>query len=1190
MGQFMRIKNVLWAFIILPAVLLIVYIERLNAAPPTDFTTTQVVSGLNSPTSFAFAPDGRIFITELGGNVKIYKNGQLLPVPFTTLQVTSQGDRGLLNVAIDPDFENGSPYAYFYYTGVDKFNRIAKVNASQDAAAGQPQIIYQSYSPSEWLHVGGSIAFGPDRKLYLAIGDNGYPPNAQDLSFANHFGKVLRLNKDGSIPVDNPFYGQSTHAPEIWAWGFRNPFRMQFDTLTGELYLGDVGYISWEEIDIVEMGNNYGWPICEASCTDPQYTNPIYEYPHYDPETGNNDSSVTLGPVYRGNAFPSSYLGRLFFGDYAKGFIKTLIFDQNGSVTGVENFDLNAGTVIDLKVAPNGTLYYMTIYPGSLYLVTYSQIGNQPPTAISTSDITSGAVPLTVNFDASQSTDPDGDPLTFDWDFGDASGSSEISPTHTFTNQGAYNVNLVVSDGINSSVSDPIYIQVGSQPNVVISAPTDGSTYQAGDTIFYSATGTDSNGIQLPDGNFTTEVIFHHGGHIHPFLSPFVSREGTFTIPNSSHESETNVWYEIKITGSDDNGLSSTQSINIYPEIVNVTLDTIPSGIDIKLNGSPISTPHNNDEVVGMRHEITAPPIAENGGVVYQFDGWSDGELISHVYTVPTSNSTITANYSPAPAFTAEFFDNMEVTGNPIVTRDDYVVDFFWGYGSPDVLIPVDNFSARWSKSQFFHEGLYTFTTTTDDGVRVFIDNNLIIDEWHDQSSVMHTKDIYLTQGMHSIKMEYFENGGVAGANLNWDLSINHRVGVIPDTQWLAEFWNTPDAGPAPTVPTTTPDLIMATPVINYDWVWGSPDPAITGDNFVARWEKSEVFKTDGAYKFDVTSDDGVRIYVDNNMVLDNWVDQSPTTNSIIQIMSAGIHDIVVEYYENTGTAVMEFSINKITSTPGGGDGIIADYFDNIDFTGNLITKTESNIHSNWGWGSPDVSIQNDTFSVRYSGKIEPEYSETYTFYTTTDDGVRLWIDNQLIIDQWIDQSASQWSGNVDLVGGQQYDIIMEYYENGGVASVKLEWESLSLAKEIVPQDRLYTSIQNTFTGEYWNNPGAGTSPAFPITPPNLTRSDLVVNFDWGYGSPSPVISGDHFIARWTKDENFQDGIYQFTATTDDGVRIYIDGGLILDNWIDQSPSTNSVNVPITAGTHQLIIEYYENSGTAVMQLSYVKT
>src|SRR3954451_2526452 len=360
-----------------------------RAAAPPDFQTSLVVGdGLNGPSGFDIAPDGRVFILERSGKIKIVKNGQLLPTPFADLPSEDTGDRGLIGIAFDPDYGLLNHYVYFYYTGHDLLNHLVRFSAEGDVGTEGPFELFHTTSPSHLLHVGGSIRFGPDGKLYFAVGDNGNGPNAQDLSSPH--GKILRINKDGSTPDDNPFAGDSGKLGAIWAYGMRNPWRFQFDSATGRLYDGDVGDFGWEEINRIVKGGNYGWPLNEGPCNTNcnGFTDPSFAYPH-----NGESSAITAGPVYRKDMFPPEYQGDFFFGDYARGFIRNADLDGNGDVSAVHEFDEQAGSVVDFKVAPDGSLYYITYYPGALYRISYNSQSHLP-VASASADATKGVEPL----------------------------------------------------------------------------------------------------------------------------------------------------------------------------------------------------------------------------------------------------------------------------------------------------------------------------------------------------------------------------------------------------------------------------------------------------------------------------------------------------------------------------------------------------------------------------------------------------------------------------------------------------------------------------------------------------------------------------------------------------------------------------------------------------------------------------
>jgi glucose/arabinose dehydrogenase len=1135
------------------------------AAPPIGFETSIVVGeGLDGPSGFEIAPDGRIFILERAGKIKIVKDGQLLPTPFADLPSEDTGDRGLIGIAFDPEFGVANHYVYFYYTGHDLLNHLVRFSADQDVGTDGPFELFRTSSLSQELHVGGSIRFGPDGKLYFAVGDNGYGPHAQDLNSPH--GKILRINKDGSIPADNPFAGQPGKLGAIWAYGFRNPWRFQFDSLTGQLYGGDVGDFSWEEINRIVKGGNYGWPLHEGMCTSAcaGYINPIHTYSHE-----GWSAAVTGGPVYRAGAFPPEFAGDLFFADYAKGFIKHADLDANGDITAVHDFDDQAGSVVDLKVAPDGSLYYITYYPGALYRVVHDPTSSAP-VAKASADVTKGLEPLTVQFSSVGSSDPDGDPLTYQWTFGDGTTSTAANPSKTYAEKGVYTARLTVSAGGDQRNAQPIVIQVGGAPELTVATPTEGQLYKAGDTITYNAFARDAAGFDLDDGRIKTEVRLHHGTHFHPFVGPLTGRARSFTIPRTG-EASADTSYEIKVTATDSNGLSTSKIVNIFPRKSQLVLDTSPSGVGLRLDGVPISTPRTLEGVEGFQRELSAP---SNGvapdGTALQFAGWSDGKIIRHVITTPQDDTTYTATYRPLQPFTGKYYDNTTFSGTPVLTRADPRINFAWGGGSPDAAVPADGFSVRWTTTQWFGVGRYKFTAVADDGIRLYIDGKRVIRQWQGPANTEFDYVVELATGNHTIKVEYVEYGGGALASLSWDSTVDQ-----PNDAYRASYWSAPVG--INVIPSTAPDLVREEDAIDHNWGEGSPAATLPVNRFAARWTRTMSF-TPGDFEFAVTADDGVRLYVDGVLVIDKWIDQAPTTYRKTLPLDGGLHEIVMEYYENGGGAMARLVYTQVGDPPVETD-YHAEFWNTPDVVGAPaiptgppdIQRDDATLDFDWGDGSPGAGIAVDHFVARWTKSVVLT-AGVYRFSGGRDDGLRAYIDNVPVIDAWTFGNADYSVDSVVL--GGPHELRVDYFEAGGGARAEFTYERLG---NVVAEESGYDA-------EYFPNRNLSGFPA-------LQRTDAAVDFEWGVGAPGEGVPADNFSARWTKAlEVAEDATYKFTVTSDDGVRLYVDGEKVLDKWIPQGRTTYTVSRQLPAGAHAIVLEYFEATVDAVAKLSYERT
>ena len=622
------------------------------ATVPGGFTDSLVANGLASPTAMEFAPDGRLFVCEQGGTLRVIKNGALLTTPFLTVTVNSSGERGLLGVAFDPNFAINQ-FVYIYYTATTPtiHNRISRFTASGDVAVpGSETVVLELDNLSSATnHNGGAIHFGLDGKLYVAVGDNANGNNAQSLSTLH--GKMLRIFSNGGIPSDNPFFNQTTgNNRAIWALGLRNPFTFSFQPGTGRMFINDVGQTTTEEINDGIAGSNYGWPSCEGICnpTNPAFRDPIHTYA--------NDAStcaITGGAFYNPQTaqFPSAYVGNYFFADFCAGWIRKLDPANGNAVAG---FATGISSPVDLKVSTGGSLYYLARGTGSVHKIEYPA-NMQPPMISSHPQNQTVAVGQSATFSVSATGTP---PFSYQWQRNGSDIAGATSVNYTLSNaQPSDNGALfraVVTNSFGSATSNNAQLTVTSNtpPTGNITQPLTGTLYQGGQTIDYAGTGSDAEDGDLPATGFSWRVDFHHDDHLHPFLpATNGATSGSFTIPTMGETSD-NVWYRIHLTVTDSGGLTHSSFRDILPRKSTVTLQTSPSGLQLKLDGQPVTAPYSFVGVVGITRTLEAVSPQTIGATTYVFGSWSDGGAASHSISTPATNTTYTAVYSASPADT----------------------------------------------------------------------------------------------------------------------------------------------------------------------------------------------------------------------------------------------------------------------------------------------------------------------------------------------------------------------------------------------------------------------------------------------------------------------------------------------------------------------------------------------------------
>lgn len=391
----------------------------LAGTPAPGFADTLAVGGLSTPTAIAFLPDGRLLIAEKGGALKL-QSGTTAST-LVNIPVCTASEMGLLGVAVDPAFASNG-FIYLYRTenaggcgGGSRFNEVVRVTMGpgDTIGIGSLTVLLTGIATDGGNHDGGAVRIGPDGKLYVGVGDTGNGDNvgcsgtstnpySQDLGRLE--GKVLRLNLDGTVPLDNPFVATVGARGEVFAYGFRNPFRMGFDPANGSLWVADVGDLAFEEIDIVTAGGNYGWPQCEATnhpsgCKLGGEVDPIYEYSHDGGCPGENTAPPSLGSSITGGAFAGSafgaFAGSYVFGDYTGNTVYLAIVNgtRDDVVGNPTTLSSSAGNPVDLIAGTDGAVYYVAIGSGEIRRLAAAPNANDQLLLGSKLKLTSNVVP-----------------------------------------------------------------------------------------------------------------------------------------------------------------------------------------------------------------------------------------------------------------------------------------------------------------------------------------------------------------------------------------------------------------------------------------------------------------------------------------------------------------------------------------------------------------------------------------------------------------------------------------------------------------------------------------------------------------------------------------------------------------------------------------------------------------------------
>jgi glucose/arabinose dehydrogenase len=539
-----------------------------HAVLPAGFQDSTVARGFAMPTCMEFAPDGRLFVAEQTGDIKVVQNGVPLPTPFLHLDVTTYRERGIDGFTFDPHFEtNGYVYVFYNRGDAPTLNRVSRFRVSATdpnvADPGSEMVVLDGLLSQTGYHNGGALHFGADGMLYVGVGDSGIKQLAQKLGSLN--GKILRLDPSGTdvVPPDNPFVKRRGARKEIFAYGFRNPFTFAAVPGSPALLVNDVGDARWEEVDLVLPGRNYGWGRFEGPMgRRAGFTNPLLAYRHT--LVNGIPAACVVGGAFATGALGPVPAGAYFFADFVHGWLKYWNPKTPGQMV---PFATGLDGAVDLDVGPDGGLYYLSLNGGEVHEISYVGGSNRPPELSAAADRTNGDGPLAVNFTAAGTDDPDGDPLTYTWDFGDGSAKAAgATAAHVYTANGVYQATLTVQDTAGHVVtSTPIAVTVGNNAPVgTITLPADGAVFAPGSTVSFAGAGTDAEDGVLPDSAFSWSVTLQHNTHFHPFLSGLVGRSGSFVIPKDVKSHGPGVWFRLHLYLTDSGGLTSETTRDIF--------------------------------------------------------------------------------------------------------------------------------------------------------------------------------------------------------------------------------------------------------------------------------------------------------------------------------------------------------------------------------------------------------------------------------------------------------------------------------------------------------------------------------------------------------------------------------------------------------------------------------------------------
>ena len=677
--------------------LLLVCTSVLVGALPDGFIVETVTSKARGTTGlFAPHPAGGsnppiLLIVEKKGKVTVLENPDESPDTKTILdldgKICTDGERGLQSITIHPNFEENRFVYLFYSEYVEgcpdsategTWNVVSRFVLNPYTFAldyEKRQEIWRTSRLRYNVHNGGAMAFGNDGKLYVTTGDSGRKTLSQPVD--NTLGSIIRLNDDGSIPEDNPYTSSKGYeayrcadtdgrvpatskigvCAEIFAHGFRNPFRMRMDPMETKkvrFSVGDVGGAYWEELSIGGTdyaGRNYGWPNWEGPCRESSFTNcsvpndeSIEEPYHYYEHRSMQEGGAVAGSVFvPPGLWPSKY--KFLFIDFIYLQIYNLIEEPEREcrscippVSGYRNETfynsiqqddehVNSARMVDMFFGPykdTQALYVIRFGNHDTVLrIRYNDIvDNTPPIADFQVPDVKFVLGTSVSFDGSVSSDPEGDDLTFEWDFGDGNTSNETNPSYQFSDVGEYDVVLKVTDTYGQMQQKTETIVIGIPPAAKIVSPAEGDVFYVGEVLQLQGEAYDHMGMKLDDMKLSWEVRKHHADHFHPFMDMTLGNDITLYPAPEPEDffAATSSYLRIILVATDKSGLTTQIDRIVNPSLVSVGIESKPQGLSVMVDTFPVTT--SRTAASWKEHNLRLEAKDQAG---YMFKAWSDG-------------------------------------------------------------------------------------------------------------------------------------------------------------------------------------------------------------------------------------------------------------------------------------------------------------------------------------------------------------------------------------------------------------------------------------------------------------------------------------------------------------------------------------------------------------------------------------